>query len=237
MKEKNQPNIVLLSSWGSDVATWAKPILDTGYQIKAIIMDGDIVNPKNYRIVSERTGGLYFPLSITDLEEFFIPVYFVKNHNNQYSLKLIKLLSADLLVNSGTPRILKRPLLQLPKIGVLNCHPSLLPKYRGCTAVEWALHFGDKLGATCHFMDDKIDSGKIVYQEELVFPITDSYEAIRTKMIYHTAKVMAKGIKLVINKKLFPNNLPSQISSRYYSVIDHHKIREIRKKYPLENDQ
>lgn len=233
MEKIDQPNIVLLSSWGSDVTAWAKPILEIGYQVKGIIMDGDTVNPKNFRIVSERTGGLYLPLSITDLEKFYIPVYFVKNHNNRHSLKLIKTLSTDILINAGTPRIIKPSLLRIPKIGVLNCHPSLLPKYRGCTAVEWALYFGDKLGATCHFMDTGIDSGKIVYQEELIFPPTDSYEAIRTKMIYHATQIMSKGIQLVINKNLSPKNLPSQIPSKYYSVIDRKKVIKIREKYPL----
>lgn len=235
MKKIDKLNIVLLSSWGSDVTAWSKPILEIGYQIKAIIMDGDTSNPKNDRIISVRTGGLYSPLSITNLEEFYIPVYFVKNHNNRHSLKLVKSLSTDILINAGTPRIIKPSLLRAPKIGVLNCHPSLLPKYRGCTAVEWALYFGDKLGATCHFMNSGIDSGKIIYQEELLFSATDSYEAIRTKMIYHSAQVMAKGVKLVIDKKLLPSKLPPQASSKYYSVIDLKKVNSIRKKYPFIN--
>ena len=58
----------------------------------------------------------------------------------------------DLLVNAGTPRILKSNLLKAPSIGVINCHPGILPDFRGCTCVEWAIYLDQPIGNTVHLI-------------------------------------------------------------------------------------
>ena len=58
-----------------------------------------------------------------------VPFFFIKNHNSLENIELINKRGIDLLINCGTPRILKATVLKAPKIGVLNCHPGILPDY------------------------------------------------------------------------------------------------------------
>ncbi|RCG31890.1 methionyl-tRNA formyltransferase [Sphaerisporangium album] len=55
--------------------------------------------------------------------------------------------------------------LQTPRLGVINVHASLLPKYRGPAAIQWAIRNGDAdIGVTAHWMDERIDTGNIIVQ-------------------------------------------------------------------------
>jgi methionyl-tRNA formyltransferase len=71
----------------------------------------------------------------------------------------------DFLFSFYYRRMLKAPLLVLPRLGALNMHGSLLPKYRGRAPVNWAILHGEtETGATLHYMTEKPDNGDIVGQ-------------------------------------------------------------------------
>lgn len=78
--------------------------------------------------------------------------------------------SFDLFALASYGRILPQALLDLPRLGALNVHPSLLPKYRGATPIQTALRNGDsETGVSIMLMDAGMDTGDIVLQEP--FPI------------------------------------------------------------------
>ena len=63
--------------------------------------------------------------------------------------------------------ILPKSFLEIPKLGCINLHPSLLPKYRGAAPIQWAVLNGDeKTGVTIMYLDQGMDSGDIIIQEE-----------------------------------------------------------------------
>ena len=64
----------------------------------------------------------------------------VENHNNEETKNFIKQNKIDFLVNAGTPRILNNELINASSLGVLNCHPGLLPDFKGCCCVEWSIY-------------------------------------------------------------------------------------------------
>lgn len=71
----------------------------------------------------------------------------------------------DLAVVCGLSWRLPRLVLDAPRLGVLNVHTSLLPRYRGPAPVQWAIRNGDPdFGVTIHWMDENIDTGNIVTQ-------------------------------------------------------------------------
>ena len=67
--------------------------------------------------------------------------------------------------------------------GVVNIHPGLLPKYRGCSCTEWAILNDEKIGNTAHYMDSEYDSRPIIIKESYDFKKEDNYENVRTKII------------------------------------------------------
>jgi methionyl-tRNA formyltransferase len=72
----------------------------------------------------------------------------------------------DLLWITDYRYLLPRRLVTLPPLGVINLHPSLLPKYRGRAPINWAIIHGEsKLGLTAHFVDEAMDSGDVIIQE------------------------------------------------------------------------
>ncbi|OLZ72817.1 hypothetical protein AV521_07580 [Streptomyces sp. IMTB 2501] len=71
----------------------------------------------------------------------------------------------DLVVCYGIPWRLPTSVLRAPRLGVLNVHPSLLPRHRGPMPVHWAVRHGDEeTGVTVHWMDEAFDSGPVVAQ-------------------------------------------------------------------------
>lgn len=169
--------------------------MKNGIPIQSIIYVGDKPNSDSLRIHWEYTN-FHQGLSIAELEQYKIPVYFVKNINKKNSLDLISDLQPDLILQGGCG-IIKKDLMSRPTIGILNSHPGILPKYRGCMAVEWAIHNDDPLGATCHFIDEGIDTGPIVLANEMEVQRGMTYWEIRTKMFYHQVNTMLLGIQKI----------------------------------------
>lgn len=75
-------------------------------------------------------------------------------------------------------RMLPKVVWQLPELGTFNLHASLLPEYRGAAPINWAIMNGEtKTGATTFFIDEKIDTGAIILQDEIpILPNEDAGE-------------------------------------------------------------
>ena len=81
-----------------------------------------------------------------------------------------------------------------------NLHPSLLPKYRGCSSLTWALINGDKeAGFTYHFMNEKIDDGKIILQERVLIEEFDTQETLYQRTMFEALKFFNKVLSLIEN--------------------------------------
>ena len=80
----------------------------------------------------------------------------------------IKTLNPDLVVVVSYGVILPKSFLEIPKLGCINLHPSMLPKYRGAAPIQWAVLNGDKsTGVTIMYLDQGMDSGDIIIQKEV----------------------------------------------------------------------
>ncbi len=83
-------------------------------------------------------------------------------------LESIKELEPDLIVTAAYGRILTKAVLDVPKLGCINVHASLLPKYRGAAPIQWAIINGDSVtGITTMFMDEGMDTGDILLKKEI----------------------------------------------------------------------
>jgi len=79
----------------------------------------------------------------------------------------LRSLEPDLLAVVAYGHILRKDLLDLPRMGCVNLHASLLPKYRGAAPINWAVIRGEKrTGVTSMFMNERMDEGDILLQEE-----------------------------------------------------------------------
>ncbi|KAJ9461506.1 Methionyl-tRNA formyltransferase [Diplonema papillatum] len=99
----------------------------------------------------------------------------VPQHNKEACQEHIARVKPDLLVLGGT-RIIRVPVLTMPKDGVLNAHPGLLPECRGSASPAWSVKHDIPIGSTCHFCSPEIDEGDIVGRREIPVKKGMTYE-------------------------------------------------------------
>lgn len=87
--------------------------------------------------------------------------------NNTEFIKTLKDLKPDVICVVSYGKVLPKEVLEIPTYGCINVHPSMLPKYRGSTPIQTAILNGDtKTGVTTMYMEETLDSGDIILQEE-----------------------------------------------------------------------
>lgn len=186
--------------------------------LPAAILVDSFLSEKSVEIVRQRMVPDFKWLDLSQVNLTDIPTHFVTNHNNPATLEFIRSSNIDYLVSCGTPRILKEGVLNATR-GIVNCHPGILPKYRGCTAVEWSIYNGDPVGATSHFMVKGIDEGPIIATKTLTVTPRTTYRQIRTAMNQHQAKMLASALIRVGAENLDVHNTPPQAEGSYFKPI------------------
>lgn len=105
--------------------------------------------------------------------------------------------SFDLFALASYGRILPQSLLDVPKLGALNVHPSLLPKYRGATPIQSALRNGDtETGVTIMLMDAGMDTGDIVLQERVAIEADDTYGSLHDRLALYGGELLGEALDL-----------------------------------------
>jgi methionyl-tRNA formyltransferase len=174
-----------------------------------LLFDQTQLTERQLQIIEDRVNGAFPPRAL-DPWLHRLPSYDVPNHNGPECISFLKANGIDLLLNAGTPRIVKQVLLDSVATGVLNCHPGILPKYRGCSCTEWAIHNDDPVGITAHFMDAGIDTGPILFSRELPVKVGQSYSDIRTALYALQSRVCAEAIAFVTERNLTSRMLQPQ---------------------------
>ncbi|MBP6017396.1 MAG: hypothetical protein KA586_11800 [Candidatus Promineofilum sp.] len=99
-----------------------------------------------------------------------LPVFAVGDLSHPDTLALLAALRADVAVVGCFTHRIPRAVRELPRLGFLNLHPSLLPAYRGPTPVFWQLRDGAEAGVTVHYLDEGLDTGDIAAQSAVPLP-------------------------------------------------------------------
>ncbi|MEI6218887.1 MAG: methionyl-tRNA formyltransferase, partial [bacterium] len=121
-----------------------------------------------------------------------------ENVNTPDFLAQLRELNPDLLVIVAFGQFLKSPVLNLPRLGCVNVHPSLLPKYRGAAPVQWAIAGGEKVtGITTMFIDERMDAGDIILQKQVSIDDRDTGESLQDRLAEEGARVLVETVMLV----------------------------------------
>ena len=91
-----------------------------------------------------------------------------KVRKNEEFIEQIKKLNPDVICVVAYGKILPKEILEIPRLGCINVHGSLLPKYRGAAPIQWAVLNGDKItGITTMYMDVGMDTGDMILKQEV----------------------------------------------------------------------
>ena len=194
-----------------------------------LIFDQKDFSTKDKQIFEERTRSGFPPRSVAPwLTRYRWTT--VQNHNGQECQTFVKAHNIRLLVNAGTPRIIKRELIESVSIGVLNVHPGLLPKYRGASCCEWAIYNDDPVGVSAHFMDAGVDSGPIISTQELVIRKGQTYTEVRVALYHLAHEVRCTAIQAVLQQDLRPASLPPQLEAPVFKPIPDKLLEVVKRK-------
>lgn len=112
---------------------------------------------------------------------------------------------ADLGVIAYYSKIMPKTILELPKYGFLNAHPSLLPRWRGPSPVQAAILAGDKTtGVTIHLASEKPDAGPILAQKEIPISQQDTCLSLTGKLANEGAMLLIPTIKKWLAGEIMP---------------------------------
>lgn len=115
---------------------------------------------------------------------------------NNIAIQQLTGLHPDLFVVAAYGKIVPKKVLDIPKYGSLNIHPSLLPKYRGPSPIQTAILNGETTsGITIIQMDEEIDHGPIVAQKELPVEDTDTFASLHVSMFQEAATMLPHVIQ------------------------------------------
>ena len=144
-----------------------------------------------------------------------IPAFTPKDVNSAPWPDRIREAAPDLLFSFYYRSMLKKEILGIPRLGAMNLHGSLLPKYRGRAPVNWVLVKGEtETGVTLHFMTEKPDAGDIVGQEAVPIAFEDTALTLFGKMERAAARLL-DGLLPRIARGEIPRR-PNDIASGSY---------------------
>ena len=125
-----------------------------------------------------------------------------KVRKNTEFIEEIKKLNPDVICVVAYGKILPKEILEIPKLGCINVHGSLLPKYRGAAPIQWAVINGDEVtGITTMYMDEGMDTGDMILKQEVKIgkdettgELWDRLSKIGGELLVKTLKEIEKGI-------------------------------------------
>ena len=142
------------------------------------------------------------------------------NLNNKVEFENFKKLSPDLVVVVAYGKIIPKNFLNLTKLGFINIHASLLPKWRGAAPIQRAIMNGDeKIGISIMKIEEKLDSGPVLEKKELKLNQNETHGEVEKKLSVIGANLLVESLKNIEEgKKKFINQEHSQAT--YAKKID-----------------
>ena len=117
------------------------------------------------------------------------------NVNSKEYLDELRKLNLDLVISINASQKFKRDILALPRLGCINVHGALLPRYRGRLPSFWVLANGEQeTGTTVHYMNEELDDGPILLQERVRIEPTDTQDTLIRKTKAVGARLLVEAI-------------------------------------------
>lgn len=150
----------------------------------------------------DKKQGRKMKLEMSDVKkralELNLEVYQPHSVRSEESVQKIKALAPDLIVETAYGQYIPKEIIDIPKYGIINVHPSLLPKYRGATPINQAILNGDTVtGVTTMQVDEGMDTGDIILSDEIEIDATDTAQTLSEKLAVLSEKTLGNTINML----------------------------------------
>ncbi len=157
------------------------------------------------RIISDDSIQIKFIVPRTDSSDttllnyskkYQIPYHKGIRVNSEDFYQLAATYQCDLFVSMSFNQIFKARIINLPRLGTINCHAGKLPFYRGRNILNWALINDEhEFGITVHYVDEGIDTGDILLQRTFSITDKDNYKTLLERSYVECAEILYESIK------------------------------------------
>ncbi len=157
-----------------------------------------------------------------------VPCLPVADVNAPEFLAELKRLEPDLLISVSCPQIFKKPLIELPPLGILNIHGAILPQYRGVLPSFWMLANGEKkAGVSIYYVDSRIDAGELCGQRIYDIPTDETLDGFLRRSKAIAAELLLEVLGDIDGGKVTRRAL-NLAEGSYYSWPDEPAVRRFR---------
>lgn len=168
-----------------------KAIYEAGYNILAVVTNPDKPKGRGMKLIPS-------PVKEYALEKNLKIYQPLKVRNNIEFLDKIKNLKPDVICVVAYGKILPKELLDIPRLGCINVHGSLLPQYRGAAPIQWAVLNGDKeTGITTMYMDVGMDTGDMILKEKVEIGENETTGELWDRLSKIGANLLVKTLKQI----------------------------------------
>lgn len=168
-----------------------KSIYDAGFEIIGVVTNPDKPKGRGMKLA-------YSPVKEYALEKNLKIYQPIKIRNNTEFLDEIRALAPDVICVVAYGKILPKEILEIPKLGCINVHGSLLPKYRGAAPIQWAVLNGEKItGITTMYMNEGMDTGDMILKEEVEIGPEETTGELWQKLSKIGGEILVKTLKLI----------------------------------------
>lgn len=153
---------------------------------------GHKLTPPPVKVLAEDNGiTVYQPVSL-------------KKEADEY-IKIIKDINPDIIVVAAYGKILPREVLEIPRLGCVNIHGSLLPKYRGAAPIQWAVLNGEtETGITTMLMNEGLDTGDILLVQKTEIGENETASELFDRLSCMGADILMKTIEALNSGEITP---------------------------------
>ena len=199
MAQHSNLRIVFMGTPDFAVATLAK-LVESGYEVACVITAPDRPAGRGRKLQQsavkkyalEKGLKVLQPINLKDID----------------FLQELRLVKANLQIVVAF-RMLPKAVWAMSEYGTFNLHASLLPQYRGAAPINWAIMNGEtKTGATTFFIDEKIDTGEIIFQKEIAIAHDDTAGTLHDRLMTLGADLVVKTVKEIENKSVSTKKQP-----------------------------
>lgn len=182
-------------------AAFAVPSLDAlhnaGHEILTVITQPDKPAGRGRQLAS--------PPAANEAKQLGLPLYQPKSIKSQKVVDKIRSLNPELIVVVAYGKILPGELIDIPKLGCINVHASLLPKYRGAAPINWAVVNGEEeTGITTMLINEDLDAGDMLLKEFVRIEDSDTAITLHDRLCPLGAKLLLETIEGLKRGSIIP---------------------------------
>lgn len=173
-------------------------LVEAGFELQLVVTQPDRPKGRGLELQASfvKTRATELSLPVTQPERI---------KNNEEFRQQLTALKPDAIIVVGYGRIIPQWMLELPPLGNINLHASLLPKYRGAAPIQWAIARGERItGVTTMKIDAGLDTGDILVQREAPIAEDDTAETLAPKLAAMGAELTAQTMRELQMGQVYP---------------------------------